>query len=123
MKGKVHLKMKDEEYYLEENIARLVAASHDPQAQPDQVLKERIFTRLVEEQHRRYAEQDFPGFVLVLMAAALLGLAVWTIFQLEGVSASSIHPFLPVVLLLLGLNVVWVPLASILIVKRRRIHG
>jgi hypothetical protein len=115
--------MKDEENYLEENIARLVAASNDPQTLPDPALKERLFTHLLEEQRRRYADKDFPGFVLALMVVLLLSLAIWAVSQLHGVSAISIHPLLPVALLLLGLNVVWVPIASILIVKRRRIHG
>jgi hypothetical protein len=112
--------MDEKDLYNEENMKALLAASVQ---RPEPELKERLFVRLTEEQRRIYPGHEFPNLVLALMAAAILGLAVWAVVQISGMNVESSHPFLPVILLLLGLNLVWVPLASILIVKRRRIHG
>jgi hypothetical protein len=112
--------MDEKDRYLEENIAKLVTASL---TQPDPLLKAHLFTRLAGEQRRIYTGREFPNSALVLLAVVILGLTGWAVMQLTGSNLLSSQPILPVVLLLLGLNLVWVPLAGILIVKRRRIHG
>lgn len=106
---------------LESNTARLIEAGLGGEARPDPALREALRRRLVGELRAGLALPAFPEKALGLLTAlgllAVLGAAVQ--FSQAGMEAFE-NGLWPVLLLILLLNLALTPVASIVIVLRRR---
>ncbi len=113
--------MKDEDRYLEENTSRLIRAGFAREVRPGQHASERAF-RLLEAQHRRsHAPVAFPVGVLAVLTSVLALVAVLLATHIigQGVPRAT-DPTFVVAAVPLALNLICVPLAGIVILRRRR---
>lgn len=103
----------------EENTARLIHAAFGPEARPDKAAIERT-AKLVRSRARQ-AEPVFWDRAAVVLAGILMVLAVWLVVETLG-TGGPLPDSLPVICVAFVLiaNLVWVPIAGILIVMRRR---
>jgi hypothetical protein len=112
--------MNQEDPMLEENVARLVRAAASAAAHPTPELRQQVFQQLREALRNRTAPVRFPDGLLVGLGLALSLAGGWSLLSLIGVLPSSTEN--PLVLLIaVGLlfNLALVPVAGIVIVKRR----
>lgn len=112
--------MDQEERHLEENVERLIRAGYSPAARPRVELRQKTHARLVGELRARAAELEFPLPVLGGLVGALLLMAGWFAVQLANEFIGTNRTALVVVELLLGANLLSIPIASFMIVRRRR---
>lgn len=113
--------MSDENRFLEENTARLIGGAFGPEARPDRRIKGRTWRLLAAELEGRPAPVPFPAGALVALAGVLAFLAVWFVLQSLGASDPvTMRSPLILVVLLLTMNLAWVPIATVMIVIRRR---
>lgn len=113
--------MSHENPHVEENIARLIEVGLGPQARPEPTIRGQTW-RLLKAQ--LYERRDVPAFsntALAVLTGILTVLAVWLIGQVQAASG-PVHLSLSLILvaLLVTANLLWVPIAGILIVIRRR---
>jgi hypothetical protein len=102
----------------EENIRRLLTAAQGPQARPSVEARQQALTALTQAVRSRRTGMDFPLPVLGMSALTLGAMGAWIAFIPEvqtGIGAGWVA-------MLLGLNLLWIPISSFIIVKRRRIH-
>lgn len=113
--------MNEEGNCLEENTARLVRAAYGPSARPSPEASQRVFRLLLGHVRVRPATPGFPDAALVALGAIVVflavGLAIQVAFPMTSLNAS---PSLLAAAMVLILNLAWVPVASIVIVLRRR---
>jgi hypothetical protein len=105
--------------HLEENTAQLIRAAFGPEVRPDRAAMERT-AKLIRSRARQ-AESVFWDGAAVVLAGILMVLAVWLVavtFETGGPLPDSL-PVVCVAFVLIA-NLVWVPIAGILIVMRRR---
>lgn len=100
----------------EENVQRLVQAGMGGDARPGAAALARTLARLRSEQRLLQPAPDFPLSALGLLATVLLGMGVWVVSQ----SAASPGLGAQLAGVVLGLNLIWVPVASLVIIQRRR---
>lgn len=100
----------------EENVQRLVQAGLGVDARPSAAARVRTLARLRGEQRLLQPVPDFPLSALCLLVIVLLGVGVWLVSQ----SAASPSPGAQLAGVVLGLNLIWVPVASLVIIQRRR---
>ncbi len=107
--------MDDQKKYAEENIHRMVQAGMGGQAQPDSALREEVLMRLKGEL-RSKPTQEFPTTVLGLITVVFALISDWWIVQ------SGITPTWETIVIgiLIGVNLLCIPIGSIVIVNRRR---
>jgi len=108
---------------LEENAARLVRAAYGPSARPSPKASKRVFRLLLGQVRARSATPSFPDAALAVLGAIVALLAVFLAVQ-SALPRTSLgtNPSLLAAAIMLVLNLAWVPVASIVIVMRRR-HG
>ncbi len=107
--------------FLEENAARLIQAGFGAEARPDTLTRQQTWRRLVAQMHANRTAVAFPDWALVFLTGALVLVAAWLAGQTLGAGVPlTVSQPLVVVALLLTSTLVWVPVAAILIVIRRR---
>ena len=104
----------------EENIIRLIQASFSRQARPDAGLHGEMLHRLREEIRTNRAGIEFPNGVLVTLTGILTLMAVWLMIQTTSGQSIMTSPTLTIMAMVLILNLALVPVASLIIVIRRR---
>lgn len=113
--------MDNNECHLEDNIARLIHAGLSPRARPDSIMKEHTWRQLVANLHTESTAITFPDWILVVLAGILVFMGGWFASQTLGVDVPAVtNKSLPIVALILAVNIVWVPTAGIIIVRRIR---
>ncbi|MGA2062404.1 MAG: hypothetical protein ABSG67_18125 [Thermoguttaceae bacterium] len=107
--------------HIEENLSRLILAGFGPESRPDPRARARVFQYLAEHLPGRQSARAFPERsmlalvgILILMAVCLAVQPHWT-----GIPPSMSLPNLIVGIVLI-LNLVFIPIASVVIVLRRR---
>jgi hypothetical protein len=113
--------MNSEDYDLEDNIARLIRAGYGPEVRPDPRVREKTFEYLVSQLRSENTLTEFPACTLGLLFCALVLMAIWLATQMVGVYV-GITSLVPQVIIAatLFVNLASVPVAAIIIVKRRR---
>ncbi len=107
--------MDDQKEYGEKNIQRLVQVGMGEPAQLDHTLRQEMLTRIKGELHSTPV-LDFPSTALGLIAVVLVTLFYWWLIQTSGNPTwESI-----VIGILIGVNLLCIPIGSIVIVYRRR---
>lgn len=111
------------ERYLEQNTARLVRASFGPHARPSRQATERSFRLLLAQVRARTAVVTFPDAAVGIMGATLALAATWLALQaaIAGTPVTTSPSLLALVAWLVA-NLALVPVASLVILIRRR-HG
>jgi len=99
----------------EETLQRLLQSSIGAAARPDEALRVETLALLKAEVRKRRPEEDFPLPALVLISVVLALMAAWLVLQPGDIT----NPGSGAVTVLLGLNLLWIPIASWLIVQRR----
>jgi len=115
----------DKEQWRENNTAQLIQAGIGADARLDPRVKERVWLRLAAQMSKQPAPAPFPDFAIGTLGVLLVLAAVGALVRYLGTSAPSMLPsmspslfFIP--LFFLVLNFAMIPVASILIVIRRR---
>jgi len=115
--------MNQEGHCLEENTARLVRAAYGPLARPSPQASRRVFRLMLDHLRVGSATPGFPDAAVVTLGATLAALAVCLAIRAVLSSTSLVvDPSLLATATWLVLNLAWVPVASIVVVVRRR-HG
>jgi hypothetical protein len=112
--------MSENDPLLEENIQKLVQSGMGPDALPETSLRQNTMQRLLAIQAKNHPV-DFPLPVLGGLASLLGGIGLWVVFQ-----SSQGQTYLPAFyagVLVIGINLAWIPLASATIVIFRRHHA
>jgi len=117
----------DKEQWRENNTARLIQAGIGADARLDPRVKERVWLRLVAQTPQQSVPAPFPDFAIGTLGVLLVLAAAGALVRYLGTSAPSMLPsmlpsLLSVSLFFLVLNFAMIPVASILIVIRRRSH-
>ena len=107
--------MDDRIDYAKENIHRLVQAGMGEQAQLDRSLREETLLLLKGELSAKPAF-EFPPLALGLIAATLALIGYWWVAQFGSAPSWEAS----VIGILIGVNLLCIPLGSIVIVNRRR---
>ena len=107
--------------HTDENLARLIQAGFGPESLPDLRARARVFQCLAEHLPGRQSAAIFPQGILLALVGILILLAVCLAAQPHwtGIPPSMSLPNLIVGIVLI-LNLVFIPIASIVIVLRRR---
>ena len=113
--------MNDEKDHFEGNAARLIQASLGPQSRPSPQAREQTWRLLVEQLRAAHAPVQFPDRVLGLLVGSLVLIAVWLTAQ-ALVAGKLAMDSLPtwIGMFLLAANLALAPVASLVIVIRRR---
>jgi hypothetical protein len=109
------VEMDDQKDTLEANIERLVQAGMGESAQLDSAMRTEMLTRLKSELHSKPA-LDFPSTALGLIAAVLAVIVYWWTVQMGSTPTWETS----VIGILIGVNLLSIPIGSIVIVNRRR---
>jgi hypothetical protein len=111
----------------ENDMARLIQAGIGGDARLDPAVKERVWLRLAAQMPKQPVLAPFPDFAIGTLGVLLVLAAVGALVRYLGTSAPSMLPsmspslfFIPLFFLIL--NFAMIPVASILIVIRRRSH-
>ncbi len=116
--------MNQEGHCLEENTARLVRAAYGPSAHPSPQASKRVFRLLLRHVGARPVTPSFPDAAVVVLGAMVAVLAVCLAVQAVLPKTSpGANPLLLATATWLILNLAWVPVASTVIVIRRRHDG
>jgi len=100
----------------EDNIQRLVQAGMGHAARPSSGLRAQTLGRLRSEQRRLYPAPDFPAVVLSLILLVGLGMGL----AVSGIFGGRPTPGADVIAAILALNLACAPVASIVIITRRK---
>lgn len=112
--------MNQEDPMLEENVARLVRAAASAEARPTPELRQQVFQRLRDVLHDRTTPVRFPDGLLAGLGLVLSLAGGWSGLSLLGILPSATeNPLLLLIAVGLLLNLALVPVAGIVIVKRR----
>ena len=107
--------------HLEFNTANLINVSLGPQMRPDSKSRQEMLQRLKNTASVFQSDTYYPNRVITILAAILVFLAGWFVQRVLGTSGPlSLNLPLILVILLLTLNLIWVPIAGIIIIRRRR---
>lgn len=100
----------------EENFARLLQNAYGAEARPSTHIYQQTYQRLLAEMRAGTEPASFPDTVVVCIGGLLFLSVIWLLIQSESLAANP-----AAVLLLAGAlaNLVLVPVASIIIVKKR----
>lgn len=113
--------MKEKECDLEkENIAHLIQASYSSDARPHPQTGERISRILLIHSQKRLAIVQFPDIAVGVMGIILILVAVYVTLQLMLGKSYATHPTFLLMIIWLVLNLLALPLASVVIVMRRQ---
>lgn len=113
--------MNRQEQLLEENIARLIQSASNPGARPGDRIRMQTFQLLVAQMQSQSADIPFPDAIIGLLGGILALAAVWLVGGVIMTGAQwTANPSLLFVALWLLLNLALVPVASIVIVRRRQ---
>jgi len=113
--------MDNRERCLEDNAARLIQTGFSAEVRPDTLTRERTWRCLVAQLHAKRTAVDFPDWILVILAGILALVAAWLASQtLRAGVPVTVSPLLVIMALLFTSSLVWVPVAVIVIVIRRR---
>ena len=119
----------DKEQWRENNTAQLIQAGIGADARLDPRVKERVWLRLAAQMSKQPAPAPFPDFAIGTLGVLLVLAAAGALVRYLGTSAPSMPPSMPpsmspslffIPLFFLVLNFAMIPVASILIVIRRR---
>lgn len=106
--------------YLEENTIQLIRAGSGHQAQPEVGLRSEVLHRLRCETRMNRREVEFPNRVLVILTGVLALAALWLVIQAASGRSIITSAVLSIMAMVLILNLALVPVASLVIVIRRR---
>ncbi len=108
----------------EANTVRLIEAGLGGEARLNPELRESMRRRLADELNVRTAKSPFPERALIWLMVLGMSAALAILAQLSRLGAPKFDDGLwPALALLLLLNVVLTPVATIVIIVRRRPHG
>ena len=104
-----------------ENVSRLVQAGLGAGARLDPLTREKVRQRLKVELRSKPSAAGFPDYSLAVLAGVLAAMALSLGGRIvaPGVRVTTSAPLI-MVAVILGLNLAMVPLAAIIIVRRRR---
>ena len=113
--------MDSEDRRLEANTARLIRAALGPETRPDPGAGQQALQSLLTGLRERRARSSFPDHTLAALVGTLVFMAAWLALQAIASDGAVNSPvlLLPATFVLL-VNVAVVPVASIVIVLRRR---
>jgi hypothetical protein len=105
-------------------IAQLIHSGFGGDARLDAAFKERTRQRLVGELHSRHPAVEFPDRCLVVLGLMLVGAAVWLAMRAAGAGVAAMMR-MPLILIVLPLliNLAFVPLAGLAVLRRRKRHA
>jgi hypothetical protein len=113
--------MNQDERLLEENTARLIRAASGTDARPGPQTRQRMFQILLTCVRERSSEVSFPDVVVSALGGLLMLVAIWLVGWRTGTGISlSTSPTLLIPAVWLLLNLALVPIACIVILKRRQ---
>ena len=113
--------MNKERPYLEQNTAQLIRAAYGPSARPSADARERAFQLVLNQVRTRPAKDEFPDIAVIILSVVLVFIAAWLGFRVTSTATSFLaSPLLLATLGWLVLNLAILPVASIVIVTRRR---
>ncbi len=116
--------MPESDDFLESNTVRLIEAGLGGEARLNPELRESVRRRLAEELNVRTAKNPFPERALIWLTGLVLSAALAILAQFSRLGALRFDDGLwSALALLLLLNIVLTPVASIVIIARRRPHG
>ncbi len=106
---------------IEDNLARLIQVSFGTASCPAPAAREHTFQYLADNLHRSQSAVVFPERIVVALVGMLILMAAWLVSQVDwtGMRLSMTMPCL-VVACAVFLNLLFIPIASIIIVIRRR---
>jgi hypothetical protein len=107
--------MDDPKEYGEVNIQKLVQAGMGETAQPDNDVRKELLTRLKAELPAKPVS-DFPAAVMGMISAIFAILIFWWMVQSNSLPTWTTN----VIGTLIGVNLLCIPVGSIVIVNRRR---
>lgn len=113
--------MSDEECVLEENVKNLMQAGFDYQVRPSPEQHQRVLQKLLTVQAEN-REPNFPAPVIIGIIGLLMALAGWLVVKW---SVSDMPPF-PIIylgVLIIMVNLAWIPVASLTIIFTRRFYA
>jgi len=118
--------MNDESDFLEQNTERLIRAGFGPEMRPDPAVREQTLRSLVGHIRTKRPATAFPVGILVILAGILVAMAVCLaggVLAAEPAWPTGLEPLsLKLLVLTVALNVIWIPIASMLLVIRRHRH-
>jgi hypothetical protein len=108
----------------EKNTARLIHAAYDSSARPTTEAKEQVFRLLLNHMRAPAAVEDFPTLVVGLLGGMLAIAIAWLVARVAWIGPSLyIDPTLLAVGVWAFVNLSAVPVAGIVILKRRKNYG
>jgi hypothetical protein len=107
--------MDDQKDTLEDNVQRMVNAGMGGAALTDSTLRKELLIRLKRELPNKPAS-DFPSTALGLIAAVISFMACWWMVQSSNLPIWQTK----VIGILIGVNLLFIPIGSFVIVNRRR---
>lgn len=116
--------MNDEEHHLEQNLAILLRAALGGQARPGPQELRTAWRLLSRQRSRRPFPSDFPDSVLALLGLQLVLLGTWMLARsTHWTGPESVSLPLTVASAWLLVNLAFLPVASLVVFLRRRLHG
>ncbi len=110
--------------FSEANTVRLIEAGLGGEARLNHERRESLRRRLADELNVRTAKSSFPNMALIWLMGLGLSAALAILARFIRLGASTFdNGFWPALALLLLLNIALTPVASIVIIARRRPHG
>jgi hypothetical protein len=110
--------MNEKNQILDEDLRLLLQASLGEKALPSAQAQQTVYRALKEEAARLYGQQDFPPLSLALLGMSVLVGSIW--FLAAGINASPDRQIMALTFTLIpGLNLLFLPIAAYLIVKRK----
>lgn len=107
--------------HLEDNIARLIQVGYSHESRPDPLAHDRMLQRLTNSMPGRQRVAVLPEWIVVALVGYLVFLAAWLVaLNQQAVMSMGLNSIYFAVAFVLILNLAFIPIASILIVIRRR---
>ena len=106
--------------FLEENIKQLLKKGLAIKNKPDFLFRKKTFQKLRNQSKRRGTAQEFPNTVVGLLSSILFLLLIWLVVNIlrNVVQTMSTTPII-IITGIIFLNLVSIPIACFIIVKRR----
>lgn len=113
--------MKDSSEHLESNVARLIQIGYSAESRPDPAMHSGMLRILAIDVHGRERIAALPEWIVAVLVGFLVFLAAWLALANPQVTVpTGFNSLYFVAAFVLILNLAFIPIASIIIVIRRR---
>ena len=113
--------MSEEDRHLEHNVGHLIRAACGPSTRPSTEASERTYQLLLNHVRTRSSESDFPDIAVAVLGAVSAIIAIWAVVQvIWNGRPFRATPLLLITVIWATLNLALVPVASIVILRRRQ---